>query len=106
MGGANKEIDVVKRGFEAGKGFAGGRQAGGIVPGPINEPRMILAHGGEEVVPFGKRGGGGQGIVFNVNVGVYAGTETEKRNLASDLYNSLVQIAHAQNKSVAEMMGA
>ena len=30
-------------------------QEGGIVPGPIDKPRLILAHGGEEVIPRGER---------------------------------------------------
>lgn len=85
-----------------------GFQAGGIVPGPIGEPKMIMAHGGEEVVPNGKSGGGfggNGGLVFNVNVGMYAGSEIDKRNIASDLYAALLKVAKAQNKSVAEMMG-
>ena len=41
--------------------FGGGRlpsfQQGGRVPGPVGSPQVILAHGGEEVIPVGGRGG-------------------------------------------------
>lgn len=105
---ANAAIDAVSRGFAAGQKAGGGRQAGGIVPGPRDEPRLILAHGGEEVTPIDKRGtSGGEsaGMSFTVNIGLYAGGEIEKRNIARELYASLVQLAAAENKSVAEMMG-
>lgn len=46
------------------------------------------------------------GVVLNVNVGLYAGTETEKRNIAESLYKGLVQLAGMQNKTVAELLGA
>jgi len=87
------------------------KQAGGVVPGPIGAPVPIVAHGGEYVTPAGQspRGmngqGGGGSIVFNVNVGMYAGAETEKRNLARQLYAALLQVAQSQHKTVAEMMG-
>lgn len=105
----NKAIDAVKRGFDAGKQAGGGRQAGGIVPGPIDSPQMVLAHGGEEIVPVGARSGSGGGsgsVIFNVHIGMYAGSEIEKRNIASELYSSLVRLAGAQNKTVQELLGA
>lgn len=47
-------------------GFGGG----GTVPGPIGSPRIILAHGGEEVIPVGGGGlGGAQLHVIRVQVG-------------------------------------
>ena len=52
------------------------------------------------------KSGGGNTLSLNVNVGVYAGTETEKRNIAESLYKGLVQLAGMQNKSVAELLGA
>ncbi len=50
--------------------------------------------------------GVGGGVSFNVTIGLYAGSETEKRNIARDLYSALVQVADAQNKTVKELMGA
>ncbi|MHC4230619.1 MAG: hypothetical protein ACYSW0_24550, partial [Planctomycetota bacterium] len=62
-------------------GGPGGFQMGGIVPGPIGQPRVILAHGGEVVSnPYqhGAVGGAGGppapttnqygGDTFNVNI--------------------------------------
>lgn len=84
-------------------------QTGGIVPGPVGAPVPILAHGGERVTSQGLAqdggGQGGQGITFNVTVGMYAGSETEKRNIARDLYAALVQVSQSQNKTVQEFMG-
>lgn len=85
-----------------------GFQTGGIVPGPIGAPQLVMAHGGEEIRPFsgGSSGrGGGVGSTFNVYIGMYAGTETEKRNVAKELYGALLQVAQSQNKNVAEFMG-
>lgn len=86
-----------------------GFQTGGIVPGPIGSPQLALVHGGEEIKPVGTTstatGGGGANISFNVTVGMYAGSETEKRNIARQLYGALLQLAQSQHKSVAEMMG-
>lgn len=45
-------------------------------------------------------------VNFNIYMGVYAGTETEKRNVAEELYKSLVQLAGMQNKTVASLLGA
>ena len=88
-----------------------GFQAGGIVPGPIGAPVPALLHAGERVIPAGvsPRGGGdsgGKGVTFEVHIGLYAGSETEKRNIAKDLYAALVQVAQSQNKTVRELMGA
>lgn len=104
---AEAAFNAVQRGLNAGKG-SGGRQAGGIVPGPIDSPQMVLAHGGEEIVPVDKKsasGSVGGGMSFTVNIGLYAGSEIEKRNIARELYASLTQLAAAENKTVAEMMG-
>jgi uncharacterized membrane protein YeaQ/YmgE (transglycosylase-associated protein family) len=87
-----------------------GFQTGGIVPGPIGAPVPILAHGGERVTPTNlaskTTAGGSGGAVFNVYIGLYSGSETEKRNIAKQLYGALVQLAQSQNKSVRELMGA
>lgn len=84
------------------------KQTGGIVPGPIGAPVPILAHGGETVIPQGlsaRGSGAGSSITFNVYMGMYAGTETEKRNVAKQLYASLLQLAQSQHKTVADLMG-
>ena len=39
-------------------------QSGGIVPGPIGRATPIIAHGGEEIIPA-ERVGGGNTIVVN-----------------------------------------
>lgn len=49
-----------------------GFQFGGTVPGPIGAPRLIMAHGGEEVIPIGGRGPmGGRAAVYNVTNNFY-----------------------------------
>jgi tape measure domain-containing protein len=45
-------------------------------------------------------------ISLNVSIGLYAGSATEKRNVASELYKSLVELAQTKNKTVAELLGA
>lgn len=87
-----------------------GYQTGGIVPGPIGSPQLAMVHGGEEIKSIGtttagSTGGGGGGVTFNVHVGIYAGSETEKRNVAKQLYGALLQVAQSQNKNVQEYMG-
>ena len=108
---------AIKRGFEAGVSAATGdnfvgplrKAGGGVVPGAIGEPVPILAHGGETVLPAGIGQSQGQseggGISFNVSIGLYAGTETEKREIAKELYLALVQSGIAENKTVAELLG-
>lgn len=87
-----------------------GFQTGGVVPGPVGAPQLAMVHGGEQIIPTGTRGGGSGGssggsLNMTVNIGMYAGTETEKRNIASELYQSLVRIARSQNLSVAQLLG-
>jgi len=102
-------IDKAREAFNKGVASGGGLRfaTGGVVPGPIGAPVMAMVHGGEEVLPTGRTGGGGGGgnITFEVNVGLYAGSETEKRNIARELYGALLQVATSQNKSVADFMG-
>lgn len=83
-------------------------QTGGVVPGEIGQPVPIIAHGGEVVTPSRvaeKVSNTGSQTVFNVYVGLYTGTEIDKRNVARELYASLVQVAQSQNKTVMEYMG-
>jgi len=59
-----------------------------------------------QIIPNKNLGmGGNTNVTINLNVGVYAGSETEKRKVAKELYESLKQIASAQNKSVAQVLG-
>lgn len=82
---------------------------GGIVPGPINQPQLAMVHGGERITPVGRAdsggSGGGGGLTLNVNIGLYAGSEAEKRNVARELYGALSRLAQSQNKTVTELMG-
>lgn len=48
-------------------------------------PEMFVPREGGRIVPQPKMGGSNQTINLNVNVGVYAGTEMEKRKLAESL---------------------
>src|SRR3989304_5713102 len=97
-------------GREGGGGGGGSFQTGGVVPGPIGIPQLAVVHGGERVSPalagIGMNNQGGNGATLNVNVGIYAGSATEKRQLAKELYEGLVYLARARNKTVAELIGA
>ena len=61
-------------------GFA----SGGVVPGPVGSPQLILAHGGEEIVPYHKRGG--SGVVVNINGGVYL-----DERVAEEIGNKIIE---------------
>lgn len=64
------QVDIGKL---TGVQFAGqlagilGYQYGGVVPGPVGQPRLIMAHGGETVTPAG----GG----VNISIGALYGTD-------------------------------
>jgi len=49
-----------------------GFQSGGIVPGPINQPQLIVAHGGEEVVPVHGRERENVTVSQNINFNISA----------------------------------
>jgi hypothetical protein len=59
---------VYEQAAAGGGGIRGGGSfaSGGIVPGPIGEPRLIVAHGGEEVRTRAQQSGGG--ITVNLTV--------------------------------------
>ncbi len=86
----------------------GGRQAGGYVgagvPVTVGEggPEVFVPSTGGMIEP---RGGGGSPVTLNVNVGLYAGTETEKRRIAEMLYGQLVRLAAARKMTVEEAFG-
>lgn len=107
QGAINKASEAFNRGVATGgQHFA----TGGVVPGPIGAPVMAMVHGGERITPTARSGAegsgsGGGGVTFQVSVGLYAGSETEKRNIARDLYEALLQVAKSQNKTVADLMG-
>lgn len=62
---------VGSLGGAAGKMFGGIFDEGGIVPGPRGAPRMILAHGGETVLPTHKSRplAGGPGVLYGSSGG-------------------------------------
>lgn len=68
---ANAAIGAA-RGF-----FSGGSEipqfaSGGVVPGPVGQPRMAVVHGGETITPAGQSGG----VTFGPgSIIVYGGTE-------------------------------
>lgn len=109
-----KKIDLKKLSSAGGGGsWGGGKAVGGIVT--PSRTYMVGERGAElfqpmttgKIIPNNQlQSGGGNPITLNVNVGVYAGTETEKRNIAESLYKGLVQLAGMQNKSVSQLLGA
>lgn len=87
-----------------------GFQTGGFVSGskPVmvgeTGPEVFTPSGNGTITPVARAGGLGGGMNMNVYVGIYAGSQTEKRALAAELYQGLVDVAKAQNKSVAELL--
>lgn len=59
---------------------------GGLVPGALNQPRMILAHGGEVVTPASarNRGGGGGEIHIHVENRGIVGSQSEMGRWIAD----------------------
>jgi hypothetical protein len=45
-----------------------------------------------------------ENITINVYIGIYAGTENEKRKIAKELFKALVREAKGQGKTVQEML--
>ena len=69
----------------------GGFQQGGIIPGPLGRPRLILAHGGEEIVSLSARrsvptmgllNSGTPAPNYAINVNAQGATADEVRRLA------------------------
>lgn len=90
-----------------------GKATGGLVSG--STPYMVGERGPELFVPQSSgrivpndqlQSRSSNALTLNVNVGVYAGSEIEKRNLATDLYRALVSVAQTKNMTVAELLGA
>lgn len=51
-----------------GSGLIPGFDTGGVVPGPIGAPKLIMAHGGETILPTHKTGGGGEVIEIHTHI--------------------------------------
>lgn len=86
-------------------GFAGGVSnfSGGMALVGERGPEIVNLPRGSDVIPNNKIGG--STINLSVNVGVYAGTELEKRKLAESLLESMKDIASSKNQSLNQMMG-
>lgn len=84
------------------RGWLPSFQEGGIVPGPIGKPQLAIVHGGEEVIPPERRG---SQVNLTVNVGIYAGSAIEKRQLAMELWRELGNLARSMNKTPEELLG-
>lgn len=54
----------------------------GIVPGPVGQPRLIMAHGGEQYAGVGQTFGTGD---IHLHIGNYMGDETSMRHLGQTL---------------------
>lgn len=87
-----------------------GNALGGNVKAGV--PRVVGEQGKEvfvpetngRIIPNHAMGGGGQ-VSINVNVGMYAGSEMEKRRVAEELFKALQDVASSRNMSVGKMMG-
>lgn len=105
----SNDPNVRTRSANALKGL-GFRAEGG--PVMANSPYIVGERGPELFVP--KNAGtvvpnhqmSGPPINLSVNVGVYTGSEIEKRKLAQELLKSLQDVAGMQGKSVAQMLGS
>jgi len=64
--------------------FSEGMAAGGIVPGDIGEPQMVMAHGGETVSPVGMTGGR-RGHTSNRVMNISINNASSVRDILRDL---------------------
>jgi hypothetical protein len=89
--------------------FAGGVQgfAGGAAIVGERGAEIVQLPRGSNVIPNNQisRELGGGNISINVNVGMYAGSEMEKRKVAESLFEALRDAASTKNMSVSQMMG-
>lgn len=85
--------------------FAEGVQnfGGGLAVVGERGPELVNLPKGSDVIPNHALGGGTVNV--SVNVGVYAGSEMEKRRVAEELFSALADIANSRNTTVANMMG-
>lgn len=96
------------QGLAAGGAFASGGFTGQGSPSEI----AGVVHKGEYVLPpnmvdqnRGLPKMAVPNINVSVNVGVYAGSEVEKRKLAAELYRALQDVASSKSMTVAQMLG-
>ena len=72
--------------------LGGGFAEGGMVPGPPGAPRLILAHGGEEVLTEDQQRGGGRGSIViqqQFNGGLTAQQRQEVASMGRELAGSV-----------------
>jgi len=84
-----------------GKGGGAGFQHGGVAVRP--QLATVGEGGPEAIIPLDKMGRVGRGDTFNVYIGMYAGTETEKRRIAEELNEALKRTAEARKYHKAEL---
>lgn len=96
----NKSLIGTGANYAAGTSYHPGGMAlvGEQGPEIVNLPR------GSSVTPNHKLGGGT--INLNVNVGMYAGTEIEKRKIAKELLRAAQDLANSQGMTINSMFGA
>lgn len=105
-------------GMDIGRNAAGVQNyAGGWSMVGERGPELVYLPKGSDVYSNGDtkkmlQGGGNntpapasQNITFEVNVGMYAGSEMEKRNIAKELFDSLNQYLSLEGKSLAYQAG-
>lgn len=78
---------------------------GGVVGGQIGQPTLAVVHGGEKVIPVGGEDRSSVNNNLTINVGVYAGSAIEKRQLAMELWNELGRLSRSQGKTPQELLG-
>lgn len=107
---SNSRFNVLGQ-LEAGLQLLQKRQLGGETsvgkPYVVGErgPEVFVPNQSGRIIPNNKSGGSGGNISFNVNVGMYAGSANERRNIAEILYNDLARLASGHGKTVQEMFG-
>lgn len=93
-------------------GGGGARALGGNVqagtPYTVGEQgkEMFIPSQSGRIIPNHDLQASSGNISVNVNVGMYAGSEMEKRKVAEALFEALKDVAGSKNTTVARMMGA
>ncbi len=104
---ANKNLALPR--FAAGHNASGtDNWRGGVTWVGEEGPELVSLPRGSQVLSNSdsKAMASSQSTVINISpqIGVYAGTETEKRKLAHELFESLRDVAGARNMTVAELL--
>lgn len=81
--------------------------AGGMALVGERGPEVVSLPAGSRVTPNNQasRHNGGGNVNVNVNVGLYAGSEMEKRRVAEELFAALKDVAGSKNMTLEKMMG-